>query len=77
MNEVKQLVEKLEIYFDVFPVKEKFPEVQDEMELGVLILRSNNCSYSTIQRWLGNPSKKWIRKVLLKWSPELIDIKTE
>ena len=72
-----RILQRLETFFDIEVVKEKFPEVQDEMELGVLILRSNNCSYATIQRWLGNPSKKWIRKVLLKWSPELIDIKTE
>ena len=70
------VLQKLEPYFDIEEIKTKFPDVDNVLELAVLVLRSNNCSYGQIQSWLGNPSKKWIRSVLLKWAPELIDIKT-
>ena len=40
----------------------------------VLLLRLNGFSYGNIQLRLGNPPKKEIREVLLKWAPELIDI---
>lgn len=45
----------------------------DEFEQAVILLRQNNATYSTIQSYLGNPSKKVIRKVLLKWRPDLIE----
>ena len=46
---MEKVLEKLETYFDIESVKEKFPDVSDEMELAVLVLRSNNCSYGQIQ----------------------------
>lgn len=47
-----------------------------DLEKAILALRNNSYSYSEIQRALGNPSKKMIRQVLLKYDPELIDIDT-
>ena len=41
-----------------------------------MALRNNSYSYAEIQKALGNPSKKFIRQVLLKYDPELIDIDT-
>ena len=40
----------------------------------VILLRKKGTPYGGIQHWMGNPSKKWIRQVLLKWAPELIDL---
>lgn len=37
-----------------------------EFEQAVVLLRQNNATYNGIQSYLGNPSKKQIRKVLLK-----------
>lgn len=45
-----------------------------DLEKAILALRNNSYSYAKIQRALGNPSKKFIRQVLLKYDPELIDI---
>lgn len=47
-----------------------------DLEKAILVLRNNNYSYNEIQRSLGNPSKKTIRQVLLKYDPELINIDT-
>lgn len=47
-------------------------DVTDD-EKCVLILRWNKCPYGTIQQYLGNPSKKWIRQVLLTYAPSLIE----
>lgn len=47
-----------------------------ELEKAILALRNNSYSYGEIQRALGNPSKKTIRQILLKYDPELIDIDT-
>ena len=47
-----------------------------DLEKAILALRSNSYSYAEIQKALGNPSKKFIRQVLLKYDPELIDIDT-
>lgn len=44
-----------------------------EFEQAVILLRQNNVSYANIQSYLGNPSKKVIRQILLKWKPELIE----
>lgn len=46
------------------------------LEKAILALRNNSYSYAEIQKALGNPSKKFIRQVLLKYDPELIDIDT-
>ena len=47
-----------------------------DLEKAILALRNNSYSYAEIQKALGNPSKKIIRQVLLKYDPELIDIDT-
>lgn len=47
-----------------------------DLEKAILALRNNSYSYAEIQKALGNPSKKFIRKVLLKYDPELINIDT-
>ena len=47
-----------------------------DLEKAILALRNNSYSYAEIQKSLGNPSKKFIRQVLLKYDPELIDIDT-
>ena len=47
-----------------------------DLEKAILALRNNSYSYAEIQKALGNPSKKFIRQVLLKYDQELIDIDT-
>ena len=47
-----------------------------DIEKAILAPRNNSYSYAEIQKALGNPSKKFIRQVLLKYDPELIDIDT-
>ena len=47
-----------------------------DLDKAILALRNNSYSYAEIQKALGNPSKKFIRQVLLKYDPELIDIDT-
>ena len=47
-----------------------------DLEKAILALRNNSYSYAEIHKALGNPSKKFIRQVLLKYDPELIDIDT-
>lgn len=47
-----------------------------DLEKAILALRNNSYSYAEIQKALGNPSKKFIRQVLLKYDSELIDIDT-
>ena len=48
-----------------------------DLEKAILALRNNSYSYAEIQKALGNPSKKFIRQVLLKYDPELIDIDSD
>jgi hypothetical protein len=43
-----------------------------ELEEKIIILRKEGYTYKGIQLKLGNPSKKYIREVLLKYSPELV-----
>ena len=57
---------------DLLPFQEKYPNAS-ELELKILFLRSDGYNYSGIQRVLGNPPKKFIRSVLLKFDPSLID----
>ena len=47
-----------------------------DLEKAILALRNNSYSYAEIQKALGNQQKKFIRQVLLKYDPELIDIDT-
>jgi len=50
-----------------------YENASDE-EKCIILLRQSGLSYGDIQVKLGNPSKKKIRQVLLKWNPSLIDI---
>lgn len=66
-------VKLLEWWNDTF----NYPITENDLELCILILRKNRCSYGYIQKQLGNPSKKYIREVLLKYFPEWIEIQTK
>jgi len=57
---------------DLDPIREQHPEIT-ELEAKIILLRRNKESYGEIQRLLGNPSKKLIRRTLLKYEPELIN----
>ena len=67
-----KLNEILKTYKDLI---EPYKDASD-LEKAILALRNNSYSYCEIQKALGNPSKKFIRQVLLKYDPELIDIDT-
>ena len=43
-----------------------------EIEEKIINLRKEGYTYNGIQLKLGNPSKKYIREVLLKYAPELV-----
>lgn len=60
---------------DLAEVRKKYPEAT-EYELRILYLREDSYSYGAIQKLMGNPSKKEIRQILLKFNPELIDVRT-
>ena len=72
----------MEIRFDDVTYKNKYKDIiiqykdASDLEKAILALRNNSYSYAEIQKALGNPSKKFIRQVLLKYDPELIDIDT-
>ena len=67
-----KLNEILKTYKDIIS---QYKDASD-LEKAILALRNNSYSYAEIQKVLGNPSKKFIRQVLLKYDPELIDIDT-
>lgn len=67
-----KLNEILKAYKDIIS---QYKDASD-LEKAILALRNNSYSYAEIQKSLGNPSKKFIRQVLLKYDPELIDIDT-
>ena len=67
-----KLNEILKTYKDIIT---QYKDTSD-LEKAILALRNNSYSYAEIQKALGNPSKKFIRQVLLKYDPELIDIDT-
>ena len=67
-----KLNETLKTYKDIIS---QYKDASD-LEKAILALRNNSYSYAEIQKALGNPSKKFIRQVLLKYDPELIDIDT-
>lgn len=48
-------------------------EIPDKGERLVVLLKEMNFTYAQIQKRMGNVSKKWIRQVLRKWAPELIE----
>ena len=53
---------------DIRPIQNQYPNI-DLKEAIVLFLRRDNWT-------LGNPSKKWIREVLLKYEPSLVNIQS-
>lgn len=55
-------------------VYSEFPDI-DKKDCVIVAMRMAKQSYGKIQLALGMPSKKYIRNVLLKYKPELIDIK--
>lgn len=60
---------------DIRPIQNQYPNI-DLKEAIVLFLRRDNRTYGNIQKKLGNPSKKWIREVLLKYEPSLVNIQS-
>lgn len=55
-------------------VYSEFPDI-DEKSCIIIAMRMANQSYGNIQKALGMPPKREIRNTLLKYKPELIDIK--
>lgn len=53
-------------------ISQEFPDANG-FEKAVIAMRRLGWDYSQIQKPLGMPSKKEIRKALLKWAPYLID----
>lgn len=53
-------------------ISKEFPNANG-FEKSVIAMRQKGWTYEEIQKKLGMPSKKSIRNVLLKWSPDLID----
>jgi len=43
-----------------------------ELQIKIINLRKEGCSYGTIQLKLGNPSKKFIKETLQEYTPELV-----
>ena len=52
-------------------IKSEFKDILD-LDAKILYLKEDFWTYGQIQLFLGNPSKKYIRSVLLKYRPELI-----
>lgn len=70
---MEQKYKQIRDFFGLNDIPEKYNSAT-WFEKCVLLLRLNGFSYGNIQLRLGNPPKKEIREVLLKWAPELIDI---
>ena len=52
-------------------IKNEFDDISD-LDAKIVILKEDFWSYGNIQLFLGNPSKKYIRNVLLKYRPNLL-----
>ena len=52
-------------------IKNEFDDISD-LDAKIVILKEDFWSYGNIQLILGNPSKKYIRNVLLKYRPNLL-----
>ncbi len=52
---------------DLAPIYEKFPNISD-LDAKILFLIQDGFKYSAIQRFLGNPSKQYIKNVLKKYN---------
>ena len=72
MDYSKKYKELISAWNCVEDVSNLFPDCND-FEKCVIALRKAAWTYGDIQKILGMPSKKTIRSVLLRWSPELID----
>lgn len=63
------------MYFDnnekLEKIKNEFDNISD-LDAKIVILKEEFWSYTNIQLFLGNPSKKYIRNVLLKYRPNLL-----
>ena len=63
------------MYFDnnekLEKIKNEFDDISD-LDAKIVILKEDFWSYANIQLFLGNPSKKYIRNVLLKYRPNLL-----
>lgn len=52
-------------------IKNEFDDISD-LDAKIVVLKEDFWSYGNIQLFLGNPSKKYIRNVLLKYRPNLL-----
>lgn len=52
-------------------VKYRFEDISD-LDAKIIYLREDDYLYKQIQLMLGNPSKKYIRSVLMKYVPQLL-----
>lgn len=50
----------------------KYPNIED-FDSWILTFASEGFTYGEIQKIMGNPSKKKIRQILLKYNPELLN----
>ena len=65
----KKLLELQKNYPDL---SSKYPDA-NSFELCIITLRDSKKSYGEIQKVLGNPSKKEIRRILKQFAPDLIE----
>ena len=65
----KKLLELQKNYPDL---SSKYPDA-NSFELCIITLRDSKKSYGDIQKALGNPSKKEIRRILKQFAPDLIE----
>ena len=62
------------MYFDsdkVKDIKTKFEDISD-LDANIIYLKEDKWTYGQIQLILGNPSKRYIRSVLVKYAPQLL-----
>ena len=55
-------------------IKNKYEGISD-LDAKIILLREESYSYGVIQLKLGNPSKKYIRSVLMNYAPKLVTTK--
>jgi len=53
-------------------IRNRYPTDISDFDLKIVYLAEDGNPYGVIQLCLGNPSKKYIREVLLKYAPHLI-----
>ena len=57
---------------DIESYIKKYPNINN-LEIAILQLKKENCSYPQIQKLVGNPSRKFIRETILKYEPSLLE----